>query len=150
MKIQKIYIHSIDGTDVWLPVDANNIKDNEYEILENEEYVDPEPNELFEFFPGDIVEIGSKIFKDGTNRQVAKKLINTGNWTDRKFIKFKYLATFGKLSIDLRTAKMYNDEIERIKENEQRGQFYYQAMIETVDKLYSLIINDKNQNTTNV
>jgi len=138
----------IDGTDVWVPIDARNIKGSEYEILDNKVYDDPDPNELFEFFPGDIVELESKTFKDGNKGQVATRLIIKGNWPDRKFNKFKYMATLGKLTIDLNTAEMYIEEIERLKKEFNEDQFFYPAMIETLNKLVNLLKNNKNRYTT--
>src|SRR5688572_9240136 len=100
MTIQRIYIHLIDGTDVWVLINARQIQDAQFEIIEDNEYYELDTNELFEFFPGDVVELEEAILSDGTKRKVAKKLISKGQWPDRKFNEFKYKAGLKQLSID--------------------------------------------------
>jgi hypothetical protein len=139
MTIQRIYIHLIDGTDVWVLINARQIQEAQFEILENNEYNESDTNELFEFFPGDVVELGEAILSDGTKRQVAKKLISKGQWPDRKFNEFKYKAALKQLNIDQQTALSFREEIERVKTEYSTGQIFYPTIIETVNKLNSLI-----------
>ncbi|HEY5825600.1 MAG TPA: hypothetical protein VIT44_14595 [Cyclobacteriaceae bacterium] len=139
MATQKIYIHLVDGTDVWVAIDARPIQDSQFEIIEDDEYSNRATNELFEFFPGDIVEIEEQVLLDGIKRQVAKKLISKGQWTDRKFKEFKYKAGLKKLPIDKQTAELFRKEIERVKKEYSSGQIFYPTIMETVSKLESLI-----------
>jgi len=131
----------IDGTEVWVPIDAKLVQDDQFEIIENADFNNLDINELYEFFPGDIVESEQHIFMDGSKGQIAKKLISKGQWPDRKFYEFKFKATNGQLNIDKTTIQNYHDEIERIKKEYSAGQFFYPAIIETIDKLDNLIKN---------
>ncbi len=74
----------------------------------------------------------TQVFKDGTKRKVAKKLISKGEWTDRYFNDFKFKATLGQLKINTKTAEIYQQEIERVKEDYSAGKIFYPAIIETV------------------
>ena len=143
MTTEKIYVHLIDGTDVWVPVEAKQVESGQFIILENNEYTDyVDSNYLFEFYPGDTVELGASSFIDSKKVQVAKRLIKKGQWQDRNLNEFKYKAAQGQLSIDQATADKYRDEIELIKKEHLAGQFFYPAIIETMNKLESLT-NDK-------
>ena len=138
MTIQRIFVHLIDGTDVWVPINARKNQKDQFEIIGNKEYDEIGTHELFEFFPGDIVELEEQILIDGTKRQVAKKLISKGEWPDRKFSEFKYKAALKQLSIDMQTAQIFQREIERVKSEYAAGQIFYPTIIETVSKLDSL------------
>lgn len=135
MTIQRIYIHLIDGTDVWVLVNAKQIQVNQFEISEDSEYGKVDSNELFEFFPGDVVELEERVLSDSSKRQVATRLISKGQWPDRKFNEFKYKAALNRLSIDKQTALFYQDEIERVKREFSDGKTFYPTIIEQVNKL---------------
>ena len=90
----------IDGKETWVPINAKFINYNQFEILDNPEFADLDTNELFEFFPGDIVEIEPHIFTNGTKGKVAKKLISKGQWSDRNYNEFKFKAKLGIIKID--------------------------------------------------
>lgn len=134
----------IDGTETWVPINARVINNDQFEIIENPEFTDLDANELYEFLPGDIVELENHIFQDGTSEKVAKKIISKGQWTDRNYMDFKFKATLGLLKINKETAKIYQQEIERVKKEKSTGQFFYPAIIETVDKLEKLLILNDN------
>ena len=143
MTIQKIYIRLIDGTETWVPINAKLINNDQFEIIENSEFTDLDTNELFEFFPGDIVELENHVFQDGTSATVAKKLISKGQCTDRNYMDFRFKATLGLLKINKETAQIYRQEIERVKKEKSTGQIFYPSIIETVDKLEKLLkLND--------
>lgn len=136
---QRVYVHLIDGTDIWIPVNARIVQDNQYEILDDSEFKDDaDPNYLFKFYPGDIVEIGTHTFEDGKKGVVAKKLISQGQWQNRKYNDFLFKATLGQLNIDTYTADKYRDEVERVKEEQSAGQAFYPAIVDTIDKLEGL------------
>jgi len=139
MTIQKVYVHLIDGTDVWVPINVKHIQNGQFEIIENKEYNEIGSDELFEFFPGDVVELDDHILSDGTKKQIAKTLISKGKWPDRKFNEFKYKATLKQLNIDQQTAQLFRVEIKRVKAEYSAGQIFYPTIIETVNKLDRLI-----------
>lgn len=141
---QKIYIRLIDGTETWVPINARVINNNQFEIIENPEFTDLDANELYEFLPGDIVELEDHIFQDGTSEKVAKKLISKGHWTDRNYMDFRFKATLGLLKIDKKTALIYEKEIERIQKEKSTGQVFYPSIIETVDKLLKQLKQNDN------
>ena len=133
----------IDGTETWVPINAKLINNDQFEIIENPEFNDLDTNELYEFLPGDIVELENHAFQNGTSGKVAKKQISKGHWSDRNYMDFKFKATLGLLNIDKKTAQIYQKEIERVKKEKSTGQFFYPLIIETVDKLEKLLkLND--------
>lgn len=129
----------IDGTETWVPINAKLIDNDQFEIIENPEFMDLDSNELYEFLPGDIVELENHVFQNGTSGKVAKKLISKGHWTDRNYMDFKFKATLGLLKIDKETAQIYQQEIERCKNEKSNGQFIYPAIIDTLAKFDKLI-----------
>lgn len=129
----------IDGTEALVPIDAKLIQDDQFEIIGNAEFDNLDANELYEFFLGDIVELDNHVFQDETKRKVTKKLISKGLWTDRYYNDFKFKTTLGQHTIDIKTAQIYQQEIERVREEYSTGKFFYPAIIETVDKLEKLI-----------
>lgn len=145
MTTRKIHIQLFDGTKVWVPINAKQIQDSRFEIVEDKEYENLNANELFEFFPGDIVELEEHVFGDGTKGQVAKKLISKGKWTDRDFNEFKFKVIAGQIKLDKETAILNREHIERVKKENLEGQFYYPSIIETVNKLESFLKDIKTE-----
>ncbi len=139
MTIQKIYIHLIDGTDVWVLMNAKHIQDAQFEIIENNEYNELDTKGVYEFYPGDVVELEESVTSDGCKKQVARKLISKGQWPNRKFYEFNYKATLKQLNIDKQTALFFREEIERVKMEYSNGKIFYPTLIETVNKLDELI-----------
>jgi hypothetical protein len=133
--IDKVYIHVIDGTDVFIPVDARKVASEQYQLLNDEMYADGDPNCLFEFFVGDMVEVEQHRFADGKYGFVAKKLIQSGDREDRSYWEFKFKATVGQLPIDRHTVQKYKRDIERVKGEINQGQFLYPSLVETLKKL---------------
>jgi len=139
----KLYIQLLDGTTIWVPVNVNRIGNNQYMILEDNEYTDyTHPLYLHEFYPGDVVESGIQTQQDGTTIEIAQKLINEGQWTDRKFNVFKFKATLGQLPINKMTADCYQNEINRVKNEYADGQFFYPSLMNTVEKLARILVNE--------
>ena len=124
MSTDKIYIQLLDGSTAWASVDATKVADNQYKILDDKEFTDyVDPLYLHEFYPGDTVELEPHTFMDGTKGQVAKKLVNMGQWSDRRFNEFKFKATLGQLTINQQTADKYQDEIARVKKEHSLDSF---------------------------
>jgi len=135
MTTQKIYIQLIDGTKVWVPINAKKIQDNRFEIGQDKEYENLNANELFEFFPEDIVEIDEHVFEDGTKGQVAKKLISKGKWTDRDFNEFNFQVVAGQIKLDKETAILNHKHIERVKKKIQRDNFIIRQLLKLLTNL---------------
>lgn len=144
MTVQKIYIRLIDGTECWVPINAKLINNDQFEVIENPEFMDSGTTELFEFFPGDIVQTENHAFQNGTSEKVAKKLISKGHWPDRNYLAFKFKATLGLLKIDKETALLYQHEIEQVSKEKSTRQFFYPSMIETVEKLEKILKLNEN------
>lgn len=125
----------IDGTKVWVPIDAKLIQDNQFEIIENAEFDNLDTNELYEFLPGDIIELENHTFKDGTKGKAAKKLVSKGQWKDRDYNEFKFKAALGLLKIDKKTAQKFKQEIDRFKKEKLSGLFSYPSIVDIVKKL---------------
>lgn len=135
MTTHSIYIHLIDGTDVWVLIQAKHVQNNQFEIIETNEYTVSATKGLFQFFPGDVVELDEHVLSDGSKRHVAKKLVSKGQWPDRKFNEFKYKAMLKQVSIDKEAVKEFEVEIKRIKAEYSKGQIFYPTLMETVNKL---------------
>ena len=122
----------IDGTSAFIQVNAERISQNLYRIQQNSEFEDAE--NLFEFFPGDTVEIENRNFSDGIIGKIATKLVKAGNWKNRKLQEFIYKGTCGKLTINELTADKYADEIKKISA-EMENRHFYPNLIKTVADL---------------
>lgn len=132
--MQKIYINFIDGTKYLVPVNAEEIGPEMYRILDDEEYKNKDASELFEFYPGDIVEAEDTDDLDLEYQHVAVSLISAGNNSiERKYLRFKFYCTQRLLPVSKDTAEEYKEVIERIREEKRKGLFFYKGIIETVE-----------------
>ncbi len=122
-------------------MNSEKIDESSFKILNDDEYLELSefPLHLFEFWSGDIVE--PKLYKlsDGRIDQVASKLVEQGNWPNRKFAEFKFKATIGQLEIKQESANTYREEIERVKTKNLEGQIFYPKILETIEKLEELM-----------
>ena len=136
MSTEEVYIRMIDGTCSLIPVSTTKVDKGYYKIN-----ADPSFNEnndpvcLFEFYPGDLVDAKNQEFQDGTLGLVGNTLINTGNWPDRKYLVFKFLATLNEIRVDKEVSIKYQDEIDRILTESKAGLYFYPALLEVVDRL---------------
>jgi hypothetical protein len=136
MKSEKIYIQLLDGVITWVPVEAKCVGGNQFIINEDKEYTDyKDALYLFEFFPGDKVEVEYFSLPDEKVEKVAKNLLEAGSWSERKFNEFKFKAALNQLPIEEQSAFKYRNEIARVKNEQAGGQFFYPTLIETVNKL---------------
>lgn len=135
-RIERIYLRHLDTSIVFIPVDAAKIYDNAYKILDNSEFDDfGDPQYLFEFYPGDIVELGPHEFSDGTFDLVASTLLTAGQWPNRKLSEFLFKAFVGQIPIDKASVDKYADEIEQIRQRKDNGEDFYNEISDTVNKL---------------
>ncbi|MGE5621300.1 MAG: hypothetical protein ACM3U0_01870 [archaeon] len=73
-----IYVRFIDGVNVKIPVQAEQVSDDIYQLLPNEEFEYENSTCLFEFGPGDIVRVMKD--KDSANSDLlAYSLIKQGD-----------------------------------------------------------------------
>ena len=131
--IEKIYVRMIDGTMSFVPVNAKEIRDKQYEILEDEEYLSEDDSVLYEFYPGDIVEVDDHREMDDVYQYDAKELIRPSNRNERLYLEFKFKATISELGIGNEEALLrYKLVIEQIKSEIASGKFFYRGIRETI------------------
>ena len=132
---EKIYVRMIDGTMSLVPVIARGIQNKQFEILDDDEYSLIDDSVLFEFYPGDIVEVDDHEDMDDEYQYDAKELIRPSNMNDRLYLEFKFRATCSELSITHETPVKYKHVIERIKTEIASGKFFYRGIRETIKYL---------------
>jgi hypothetical protein len=133
-----IYIELVDGARARVPVKGVQVRENQFEILDNYEFRYNDPLHLFEFYPGDVVEVEDRAATEDKKIHVANKLVRAGGFPDRKYNEFKFLAAVGHLAIDSETARYYHNEIVRLKSEVAAGQFFYKTLLETLHELSTL------------
>lgn len=136
--MKKIFVHLIDGSEAHVPVEAEEIENDRYLILEDKEYSDLDTTQLFEFYPGDIVDGALKKASDGKTFLAASKLVHEGKWSNRQYFDFQFQAVEGKLKINKATADKYSQEAERIIREKSAGQYFYPKVLETAEKIVQL------------
>ncbi len=138
--MQKIYVDFIDGTKYLVPVNAEEIGPEMYLILDDEEYKNKDSSELFEFYPGDIVEAEDTDDLDLEYQHVAVSLISAGeNSLERRYLRFKFYSTQRLMTVSKETAEEYKEVIERIVDEKRKGLFFYKGITETVEFLYGFV-----------
>jgi hypothetical protein len=131
----KVYVRLIDGATAWVPTNAHKLDENQYLILPDEEFDENDPINLCEFIPGDIVALDKQTFQDGTRGLVCRQLIKPSNRPDKKYFDLLFKATLGQLEINTTTLDNFKIEIEKIKQQQLAGHFFYPAVLTTIDKL---------------
>ena len=131
----KVYVQLIDGAIAWVLTNAQKLSDNEYLILPDQEFDENDPTNLCEFIPGDIVALDKQTFQDGTTGLVCRQLIAASNRPDKKYFDFLFKAAIGQLEINITTIDNFKTEIEKIKQQQSAGQYFYPAILTTIDKL---------------
>jgi hypothetical protein len=131
----KVYVRLIDGATAWVPTNAHKLDENQYLILPDKEFDENDPINLCEFIPGDIVALDKQTFPDETTGLVCRQLIKPSNRPDKKYFDFLFKATLGQLEINTTTLHNFRIEIEKIKQQQLAGQYFYPAVLATIDKL---------------
>jgi len=139
--MEKIYVRMIDGGNTSVPVNAEKVGDRSYRILNDEEYSDSDsdPGVLFQFYPGDIVEVDDTGNVDHDFQYAAKRLIQPAKTEDRNYLNFKFHATLWLLPINKQNAERFKGVLERIKKESIAGQYFYQGIRETASRLEQLL-----------
>jgi hypothetical protein len=121
-----IYVQMVDAVECWVPVEAKPIDNNLYLILENDDCYTGilEFGELFEFFPGDIVEVVDHSWSYGKNVKLATKLVTASSYPDRKLFDFLFKVWQRRIPFDKNTFNAYSEEIKRVKEEDAEGKVF--------------------------
>jgi len=132
MDTEEINVHMVNGIDNYIPIPAVTQDGIVYEILQDAAYEEISSfGDLFEFYPGDLVEINND--KEPLEEyQYAGPLVQQGNYPDRKYYAFLYLATTQKLQYSRETYVEYKDEIERVKQEINNGMVFYRNVLDLV------------------
>lgn len=131
----KVYVQLIDGTTTWVLTNAQKLGDNQYLILQDVEFDENNPTNLCEFIPGDVVALDPHTFQNGTTALVCRQLLTASTRPDRKYFDFLFKATLGQLEISITTFEYYKPEIEKIKQQQTGGQYFYPAILSTIEQL---------------
>ena len=131
----KVYVRLIDGMTAWVPTNAHKLDDNKYLIMPDGEFDENDPINLCEFIPGDIVALDKQTFQDGTTGLVCRQLIKPSNRPDKKYFDFLFKATLGQIEINNTSLDNFKTEIEKIKQQHSAGQYFYPAILSTIDQL---------------
>jgi hypothetical protein len=134
----EIYIPAIDGLNIWMPIMAKALGNNQFLILNNNKFDCTDYSILPAFIPGDIV-LAEKEFDEVENKNIARSLIKPSLHPDKKYFEFLYHAIVGDLSNDKRNVTKYKAEIQRVKAEYAEGRYFYPSILETIDKLDSML-----------
>lgn len=138
-----IYVQMVDAVECWVPVKAKLIDNNLYLILENDDCYNGilEFGELFEFFPGDIVEVIDHSWSYGKNVKLATKLVTASSYPDRKLFDFLFKVWQRRIPFDKNTFIAYNEEINRVKKEDAEGIVYNPIAIMYLKELEQMYNN---------
>ena len=75
----KVYVHFIDGVEVFIPVEARLISDDVFQLMPDPEFDYEDDTVLFEFGSQDIVKTKEKQLENGVLGRVAFKLVKAGD-----------------------------------------------------------------------
>lgn len=131
---EEIYLSVIDGVQVWIPTKAKLLSDNQYLILNSNEFDCTDYSSLPEFIPGDTVSAIQKVFDTGDTKKIGNRLIASSKHPDRSFFDFLYQATTGNIQQDKVTYDKFQNEISRVKKEFSEGRYFYPGIIEVVEK----------------
>jgi hypothetical protein len=128
---EKIYIHMIDGTDVWVPANAVRQTDNQFLIQTFDDFDPDDTSVIPQFIPGDVVICKPNTTK-GIEFETAQSLIKPSDNKDKNYIEFLYkTATGDKLESDNERIK-YKDAITRTRKEIKDGKFHYPAIVDYI------------------
>jgi len=122
----------IDGTDIWVPVDAVQQADNQFLLKTFDDFDNDDTSVIPQFIPGDIVICDFGI-KDGKEFRIAKSLVKPSDNKDKMYIEFLYKIVRGDKLKDDRERLKYNDAITRTRKEIKDGKFHYPATVNDVN-----------------
>jgi transcription antitermination factor NusG len=132
-KAINVFLRFIDGTETFVPVKAEEINDNVYQILRFEEYNSEERSVLYEFKPGDIVNIKKQEFNDGTIGYLADQYSNNKSEKEIDINQFLFRILTGKLDVNSSSKIEYKDYIQKIHNELENGIHHYPAIKKWID-----------------
>ena len=140
--MDKIYVYLIDGCKTLVPINAKEVGYCKFELLQDSEFDNLDSSELFEFYPGDIIQVEDTQDLDLEYQYVAKKLLSSSiEVNERKYLKFKFYSTQRLIPINEEIALEYEATIERIKKEKEKGFFFYKGILETMEILSKHYLN---------
>lgn len=133
---EKIYIHMIDGTNIWVPVDALRQADNQFLVQTFDDF-DPDDTSIIpQFIPGDIVMC--KLGTEGRAFLTAESLVKPSDDNDKMYIEFLYKTVTGNILMTDNERLKYREAIERTKKEINNGKFHYPAIVDFVRGIESV------------
>ena len=120
----------IDGTDIWVPVDAVRQGDNQFLIQTFDDF-DPDVTfVILQFIPGDVVICKPKIKE--TEFETAQSIVKPSDNKDKNYIEFLYKTVTGdKLKSDNQKLK-YRDAITRTRNEIKENKFHHPAIVDYI------------------
>jgi hypothetical protein len=125
---EQIYIHIIDGTDAWVPVETVRQADNEFLIQTFDDF-DPDDTSLIpQFIPGDIV---TRMIKEKENDKywTADKLVKASGHRDKLYLEFLHRVITGDKPKGEKERLKYADVIVRTRKEINDGKFHYPTIV---------------------
>lgn len=130
IKMEKIIIHVIDGSDMWLVVNAEQIEGDKYLIRDffEEEFDADDTSILPQFIPGDLVITELKQNENGKQFRIAKTLIGPSKHEEKTYFELLYKLVMGNRPKDKLERTNYKDSIARVRKELKDGKFHYPAV----------------------
>lgn len=125
----------IDGTDIWIPVDAVRQAENQFLIQTFDDFDPDDTSVIPQFIPGDIVTCKPRTKEEGIEKkfEAAQSLVKPSHNRDRNYIEFLYrTVTANKLKDDKERLK-YKDAIARTRKEIKDGKFHYPAIVNYIN-----------------
>ena len=129
----KIYIHVIDGSDCWMPAEAKQVDDGQFEVVVFDEF-DPNDNSVIpQFILGDIVTIRKEV--QGNNQfWLADRLIKRSTREDKMHFEFLYRTIIGDKLKDSIERYQFRHVIKKIRDEIENGSGIYYPAVENYVK----------------
>jgi hypothetical protein len=125
---EKIYIHIIDGTDAWIPVDAERLNDNEFLIKDFTDFDPDDTSVIPQFIPGDIVTRKIKDTERG-NYWTAESIVRPSDNEFKNYFEFLYRTITGDKLKDENERLKFKDILTRTTNEIKDGKFHYPAIV---------------------
>ena len=135
----EIYIRVFDEKIVLIPVKSKQLDDNQYLILNNNEFDANDYSILPQFIPEDIVSVEENRLENGEIKNVAARLIQSSNHEDKRFFEFLFVAALADIAVNKNTFEKYRNEILRVKDEYVNGRYFYPEIIETIGKFDKIV-----------
>jgi len=127
----KIYVHMIDGADIWVPVEVERLNDNEFLIKTFDDFDTDDTSVIPQFIPGDIVTLKQRTI-DNKELRTAESIVKPSGNKDKNYFDFLYRTLSGDKLKDDNERLKYKDIITRIKNEIKDGKFHYPAIVNYV------------------